>query len=226
MLNLAHLPLLRKIHTTAGYILHQGSPISHEEGALVMKRRMMALILSVLVLVVSGAQAEMFMTPESMANPTHAEDAAGKSGHGGDHAMTAVDDFKAAANPLYPVGTEVVIDTDHMPGMQGAKGVVSGAFDTTLYAVDYTDADGTAVKNHRWVVSEEIEGGLKAFDVGDSVALKSAGHMESLGGAGLEAVIVQVVDGPAYMVDYDPTDGDARVMNHQWVAEFELKRAD
>jgi len=52
------------------------------------------------------------------------------------------------------------------------------------------------------------------------------GHMESLGGAGLSAVIRQVAQGPAYMVDYDPTDGGARVVNHQWVAEFELMSAD
>jgi hypothetical protein len=29
--------------------------------------------------------------------------------------------------------------------MMDAKGIVSGAFDTTLYAVNYTDADGMAV---------------------------------------------------------------------------------
>ncbi len=196
-----------------------------------MKRRMTALITAmVLILAVSGAQAEMSaMTPEAAEGSTHMEDAAVKSDHGGmgDHAMTAVEDFTAATKALYPVGTEVVIDTDHMPGMQGAKGVVSGAFDTTLYAVDYTDADGAAIKDHRWVVSEEIEGGVdRGFAAGDSVTLKSAGHMESLGGAGLAAVVVRVVDGPAYMVDYDPTDGTARVENHQWVAEFELKSAD
>lgn len=181
-----------------------------------MKGRMLTLVLSMaLVLAVSGVQA--------MAHGDAAD------GHGGmgSHAMTAVDDFKAAVNPLYPVGTEVIIDTDHMPGMQGAKGVVSGAYDTMLYAVDYTDADGTAITNHRWVVSEEIEGGEHgAFAVGDSGMLKGAGHMESLGGAGLEAVIVQVAEGPAYMVDYDPTDGAERVVNHQWVAEFELRSAD
>ncbi len=140
--------------------------------------------------------------------------------------MTPVDDLTPSVGPAYPVGTEIVLGTDHMTGMQGAKGVVSGAYDTTLYAVDYTASDGMAVKNHRWVIAEEIENGaVKTFAVGDTVTL-GQGHMGSMGGAGQSAVIVQVVEGPAYMVDYDPTDGSARVTNHQWVAEFELKSAD
>ncbi len=138
--------------------------------------------------------------------------------------MTPVDNLTQAENPMYPVGAAVVINTDHMPGMMDAKGTISGAFDTTLYAVDYTDMHGMDVSNHRWVISEEIEGSAdKTFQVGDTVTL-GRGHMESMGGDGQSAVIVQVVQGPAYMVDYDPTDGSARVVNHQWVAEFELKR--
>jgi hypothetical protein len=140
--------------------------------------------------------------------------------------MTPVDDLTPSANPLYPVGAEVVIETDHMSGMQGAKGVVSGAYDTTLYAVDYIASDGMVVKNHRWVIAEEIENSAgKIFAVGDTVTL-GQGHMESMGGVGMQAVIAQVVQGPAYMVDYDPADGSARVTNHQWVAEFELGSAD
>lgn len=140
--------------------------------------------------------------------------------------MTPVDNLQKAENPLYPVGTAVVINTDHMPSMMDAKGTISGAYDTTLYAVNYTDLHGMNVTNHRWVISEEIVGGAdKTFEVGETVTL-SQGHMESMGGAGLNAVIVQVVEGPAYMVDYDPTDDSARVVNHQWIAELELKSAD
>lgn len=141
-------------------------------------------------------------------------------------AMTPVEDLTPSENPLFPVSTEVIVNTDHMSGMMGAKGVVSGAYDTTLYAVDYTDASGTEVKNHRWVIAEEIvsSDGV-AFEVGDTVTMRQ-GHMEAMGGAGQSAVIVQIMPGPAYMVDYDPTDGSARVMNHQWVAEFELKASD
>lgn len=140
--------------------------------------------------------------------------------------MTPVDNLVQAENPVYPVGTAVVINTDHMTGMMDAKGTISGAYDTTLYAVDYTDMHGMVVSNHRWVISEEIEGSAdKTFQVGDTVTL-GQGHMESMGGAAQSAVITQVVQGPAYMVDYDPTDGSARVVNHQWVAEFELQSDD
>jgi hypothetical protein len=139
------------------------------------------------------------------------------------HAMTPVEALTPAANPKYPVGTQVILETDHMPGMQGAKGVVSGAYETTLYAVDYTTSAGTQVKDHRWVIAEEIENSAgKAFQVGDTVTLAAKGHMEGMGGAGVQAVIAQVAPGLAYMVDYDSTDGSARVTNHQWVAEFEL----
>ena len=141
-------------------------------------------------------------------------------------AMTPVENLTPSENPMYPVGTEVIIETDHMSGMMGAKGIVAGAYDTTLYAVDYTDADGNEVTNHRWVITEEIENSDgKTFAVGDTVTL-GQGHMEAMGGAGQSAVIVQVVQGPAYMVDYDPTDGGTRVTNHQWVSEFELEDAD
>lgn len=198
-----------------------------------MKRRMMVFLLALVIMAYAGAAQAMEKSDQMTANAasgsgtTGMSDAAnGAQGSMGMDQMTPVDQLTPAESPKYPVGTQVVIDTDHMPGMQGAKGVVSGAFDTTVYAVDYTAADGTAVVNHRWVIAEEIENSAgKTFAVGDTVTL-GMGHMESLGGAGLSAVIVQVVEGPVYMVDYDPTDGGARVVNHQWVSESELKSAD
>ena len=158
--------------------------------------------------------------------PLTALGAAAMDGHGAmEHVVTPVTQFTPAQNPLYPVGAQVVIETDHMAGMQGAVGVISGAFDTTLYAIDFTTDGGEAVKNHRWVTAEEIEHALdREPAVGDEVTL-GAGHMEGLDGAGQKAVIVQVVEGPAYMVDYDPVGGGERVVDHQWVAEFELKSA-
>ena len=217
-----------------------------------MKGRMLAVLLALAVMAYAGIALAMDMpgvTPEVSGGglgsmDAHASTKTAGSGHGSMdeqasaeaingahgamemHSMTPVDRLTLALDPMYPVGAQVVIETDHMAGTMGARGVVSGAFDTTLYAVDYTASDGTEVKSHRWVVSEEIVGGAdKTFEVGDTVTL-GQGHMESLGGAGLSAVIVQVVDGPAYMVDYDPTDGSARVVNHQWIAEFELESAD
>lgn len=140
--------------------------------------------------------------------------------------MTSVDNLKKAENAKYPVGSNVVLITDHMKGMKGAQGTVSGVYDTTVYSVDYTPADGgKEVKNHKWVIKEEFENSEdKTYAVGDEVTLKN-GHMSSMGGKGVKAKIVQVVQGPVYMVDYKPTDGSKEVKNHQWVVENELELA-
>ena len=65
--------------------------------------------------------------------------------------------IQEAENPTYPVGTEVTLTADHMPGMDGATATISGAFDTTTYSVSYTPTNGDApVTDHRWVVHEEL----------------------------------------------------------------------
>lgn len=144
------------------------------------------------------------------------------SGHG--ESMTSVEDLKKAQNPKYPLGTNITITTDHMEGMKGAEGTVSGVYDTTVYSVDYTPSDGgKEVKDHKWVIKEELEDSEnKTYAVGDEVILKN-GHMSNMGGKGVKAKIVEVVEGPVYMVDYKPTDGSKEVKNHQWVVESELE---
>lgn len=58
--------------------------------------------------------------------------------------------------PLEP-GTEVTLDTDHIEGMEGAKGVIEEADTTTVYMVDYKPTDGgIEVKNHQWVTESEL----------------------------------------------------------------------
>ena len=48
-----------------------------------------------------------------------------------------------AANPTYPVGTEVTLTAEHMPGMEGAKAAIVGAFDDTYtYEISYTPTNG------------------------------------------------------------------------------------
>ncbi len=143
------------------------------------------------------------------------------SGHG---STTDTDKLKAATTATYPVGTKVILKTDHMDGMSDAKGTVSGVYDTTVYAVDYTDADtGKEVKNHKWVIQEELKDSEgKTYNVGDEVSLNT-GHMSGMGGEGQKATITEVVNGPVYMVDYTPTTGGSLVKNHQWVIESELE---
>ena len=66
-------------------------------------------------------------------------------------------DIPAAQDPRYPVGSHVRLTADHMEGMDGAEATVVGAYDTWTYAVDYTPTTGgPEVKDHRWVVQQEI----------------------------------------------------------------------
>src|SRR5699024_11187714 len=47
----------------------------------------------------------------------------------------APEGIQDATDPRYPVGEAVILNTDHMPGMDGAEATISGAFDTTTYSV-------------------------------------------------------------------------------------------
>jgi hypothetical protein len=129
--------------------------------------------------------------------------------------------LKTAANPKYKVGSQVILHANHMPGMNGAKATVKGAYDTIVYMVNYTPTTGgKMVKNHKWVVQEEIKGaGTKPFKPGSKVTLE-ANHMKGMKGATAEIVTVQ--NSTVYMVDYTPTTGGAKVKNHKWVTESEL----
>ena len=141
-----------------------------------------------------------------------------------DHqALTPTEALTPARSPAYPVGMAVKLEADHMPGMEGAPGTISGAYETVLYAVSFTRADtGEEVLWHRWVIQEEIEGfGEAPYQPGDIVTLLS-GHISAMGGEGAQAEIVEVMPGVAYMVDYVPTDGSAPVQNHQWLSEEEI----
>lgn len=141
-----------------------------------------------------------------------------------DHSMVSpTASFTSAKNPLYPVDAEVILAADHMPGMNVAIARISGAFDTTLYSITYTRSDtGEVIKDHKWVIHEEIAGyGVLPYNVGDTVTLLP-GHISGMGGEGVQAQVTEVVPGVAYMVDFTPTYGSDPVVNHQWVSEAEL----
>ena len=133
-------------------------------------------------------------------------------------------DLKVATNPTYPVGTKVLITATHMSGMEGATGTVVGAYSTTVYAVNYTPTTGGAeVKDHKWVIQQEIKGyGSTDYAVGDHVTL-TADHMTGMDGA--SATIAEVTHETVYMIDYTPTTGGAEVKDHKWVVESELEPA-
>ncbi|KNH22916.1 hypothetical protein ACS78_11035 [Priestia megaterium] len=129
--------------------------------------------------------------------------------------------LKEAENPKFKVGSQAIIDADHMKGMDGAKATIVGAYDTTVYTVTYTPTTGgEKVTNHKWVIQEEIkDAGDKELKPGTEVTLE-ADHMEGMKGA--KATIDSAEKTTVYMVDYTPTTGGEKVTNHQWLTESEL----
>ncbi len=105
--------------------------------------------------------------------------------------------------------------------MKGAVANIAGAFQTNVYAVTYTPTTGgSPVKNHKWVIQEEIQNaGNEAFQVGDEVILE-ADHMKGMKGATATIESVQFTN--VYMIDFQTTDTGDEVKNHKWVIEDEL----
>ena len=126
-----------------------------------------------------------------------------------------------AENPTYAVGSEAIIQTDHMAGMKGATATIVGAFDTTAYSINYTPTDGSEkVLDHKWVVHEEIENPASApLEKGTEVTVL-ADHMKGMEGA--KAEIESAQQTTVYMIDYSSTTDGDKVMNHKWVVEDEL----
>lgn len=129
--------------------------------------------------------------------------------------------IEEAQSPTYPVGTEVTLTADHMPGMDGAPATISGAYDTTTYSVTYTPNDGgDKVVDHKWVVAEELEGPEDTYNLqkGDTATI-TAEHMSGM--KGVEATIESATTETVYMVDIDSP--DMTMKRHKWVVESEIQ---
>lgn len=129
--------------------------------------------------------------------------------------------LKTSGNPTYKVGSQAIIKSDHMEGMNGATATVVGAYDTTAYSISYTPTTGgPKVTNHKWIIHEEIkDAGPKPFKPGDEVVVQ-ADHMQGMNN--VRAAIDSAQPTTVYMVDYMPTTGGEMVKNHKWVTESEL----
>lgn len=125
-----------------------------------------------------------------------------------------------ADNPAFQEGDKVTILANHMEGMEGAQGEVTGAYRTTVYMVSYTPlTEGEPVKDYKWVVHEELLTGEEApLEPGTEVVI-SANHREGMEGA--TAVIESAEDINVYMVDYTSSNGE-EVTNYKWLIESEL----
>ncbi|GAA0593883.1 YdhK family protein [Virgibacillus siamensis] len=131
------------------------------------------------------------------------------------------EDLAEAGNPTYSVGSQAIINANHMEGMDGAKATIDGAYNTTVYAVSYTPKNGgEPIKNHKWVIHEELENpGDAPLEPGTEATI-NASHMEGMDG--VTAMIDSAEQTTVYMVSYTDTETGKEVTNHKWVTEAEL----
>lgn len=129
--------------------------------------------------------------------------------------------LKTSENPTFEVGSEAIIEANHMEGMKGAEATIVGAFDTTVYTVSYTPTTGgEKVTDHKWVIHQEIKDANDVpLEPGTIVDLE-ANHMEGMDGATAE--IDSSEQTTVYMIDYTSTTSGEKVTNHKWVTESEL----
>lgn len=55
-------------------------------------------------------------------------------------------------------GDTVILNAEHMEGMNGAKAQVDKVIEGTVYVVNYIPTDGgELVENHMWITEDEIQ---------------------------------------------------------------------
>lgn len=73
------------------------------------------------------------------------------------HKWVIHEEIENAEEQPYEQGDEVVLEADHMEGMEGATATIDSAEDTTVYMVSYTDTKtGEEVEYHKWVTEDEL----------------------------------------------------------------------
>jgi hypothetical protein len=73
------------------------------------------------------------------------------------HKWVIHEEFEDPGEEPYKPGDEVVLNADHMKGMDGAAATIDSAEKMTVYMVDYTPTDGgEKVRNHKWVTESEL----------------------------------------------------------------------
>lgn len=73
------------------------------------------------------------------------------------HKWVIHEELENAEEAPYAEGDEVVLEADHMNGMDGANATIDSAQNTTVYMVSYKDTETKkVVKNHKWVTEGEL----------------------------------------------------------------------
>ena len=73
------------------------------------------------------------------------------------HKWIIQEEIKDAGNETLESGTKVIVEADHMQGMDGASAEIDSSEQTTVYMIDYTPTTGgEKVTNHKWVTEDEL----------------------------------------------------------------------
>lgn len=73
------------------------------------------------------------------------------------HKWVIHEEIKDAGAETFETGSEVIIEADHMEGMDGATAEIDSSEKTVVYMVDYTSTTGgEKVTNHKWVTESEL----------------------------------------------------------------------
>lgn len=72
------------------------------------------------------------------------------------HKWVIHEELGGIAGKPVAVGDQVILEADHMEGMNGAEATIESAEKTIVYMVDYTSTNGEEVKNHKWVTEDEL----------------------------------------------------------------------
>ncbi|NCU16438.1 YdhK family protein [Pallidibacillus pasinlerensis] len=74
-----------------------------------------------------------------------------------DHKWVVHEEIENPSEESYKPGDQVVLNAEHMKGMDGATATIDTANQTTVYMVDYTDKEtGEKITNHMWVTEDEL----------------------------------------------------------------------
>lgn len=73
-----------------------------------------------------------------------------------DHKWVVHEELENPGEAPLPEGTEVVLNADHMPGMNGAEATIESSTEETVYMVD-VEMDGMEMTNHKWFVESELQ---------------------------------------------------------------------
>lgn len=73
-----------------------------------------------------------------------------------DHKWVVQQEIRDAGTGRLADGKKIVLTAGHMSGMKGANATIASSTDQTVYVVDYT-AGGMTMKNHKWVVQDEMK---------------------------------------------------------------------